>query len=675
MIKPHGRRTYLACTIAIVSVGFSYSSLANELQQNNQLAPNDITLDTIVVTAAPQTSPLTVVTDPKQPRQPVPASDGADYLKTIPGFSVVRKGGSNGDPVFRGMFGSRLNILTDGGTILGGCGSRMDTPTSYISPETYDRITIIKGPQTVVWGPTGSAGTILFERDPHRFHELGGHVSGSILIGTDGRFDKNIDATGGNQYGYIRFTGNQSKAEDYHDGDNNRIHSKWNKWNGDLAVGITPDDDTFLELTAGRGNGEARYADRGMDGSRFLRESYGARFEKSNIGQVLDKVEAQIYYNYVDHVMDNFRLRHRNPPQNWMESNPDRRTLGGKVAATWQWSDFKLQAGIDGKRDTHRNKNTIRTMYPGIGMTNFKTNGWTKDAYITNYGAFGELTWYSSEQSRVITGARVDHYRARAEQISEERTETLPSGFMRFEYDLAQSPTTLYAGIGHTQRFPDYWELFSGANKNTAFKKLSPEKTTQIDFGLQYNNDRLSAWASGYVGWIGDYIIFNQQGTANNVANVDARIMGGEIGAAYKITDYLTTDASLAYSWGKNSSDSRALPQIPPLEVRLGLNYQYDKWSAGALMRIVDSQSRIATNQGNVIGKDFGKSSGFGIFSFNAGYQINKNLKLTAGVDNLFDRYYVEHLNRGGSNMFGFTADQQLPEPGRTLWTKLSFDF
>lgn len=666
MAMSRNKHAYLACIISILSIGLGYQpTYANESQNNKQKDNSDITLDTIVITAAPQTSPLTVVTDPKQPRQPVPASDGADYLKTIPGFSVVRKGGSNGDPVFRGMFGSRLNILTDGGTILGGCGGRMDTPTSYISPETYDRITVIKGPQTVIWGPTGSAGTILFERDPHRFHELSGHVSGSILIGTDGRFDKNLDAVGGNQYGYLRFTGNQSKAGDYHDGDGNRIHSKWSKWNGDLAVGITPDEDTLLELTAGRGNGEARYADRSMDGSRFLRESYGARFVKSNIGAgPLDKVEAQIYYNYIDHVMDNFRLRDLTGAA--MESNPDRRTLGSRINTTWLWDDFKLQAGIDGKRDTHRSKNRVMML---------TTDGWTKDSYISNYGAFGELTWYSSEQSRVITGGRVDHYRARAEQISEERTKTLPSGFMRFEYDLADSPTTLYAGIGHTQRFPDYWELFSGANKNTAFKKLAPEKTTQIDFGLQYNNDRLSAWASGYVGWVGDYIIFTQQGTANNVGNVDARIMGGELGAAYKLTDRWTTDASLAYSWGKNSSDGRALPQIPPLEVRLGLNYQYDKWSAGALMRIVNSQSRVATNQGNVIGKDFGKSSGFGIFSFNGGYQINKNLKLTAGVDNLFDRYYVEHLNRGGSNMFGFTADQQIPEPGRTLWTKLSFDF
>ncbi|MCK1787714.1 TonB-dependent receptor plug domain-containing protein, partial [Pseudomonas sp. TNT11] len=108
-------------------------------------------LSPTVITAIAPSSPLTVVTNPKDPRQPVPASDGGDYLKTIPGFALVRNGGTNGDPVLRGMFGSRLNILTNGSMMLGACPGRMDAPTSYISPETYDKLTVIKGPQTVLW--------------------------------------------------------------------------------------------------------------------------------------------------------------------------------------------------------------------------------------------------------------------------------------------------------------------------------------------------------------------------------------------------------------------------------------------------------------------------------------------------------------------------------------------
>lgn len=77
-------------------------------------AAETASLDEVVVTAPQSTQPLTVKTDPKKPRQPVSAHDGADYLKTIPGFSVIRKGGTDGDPVLRGMAGSRLNILLDG---------------------------------------------------------------------------------------------------------------------------------------------------------------------------------------------------------------------------------------------------------------------------------------------------------------------------------------------------------------------------------------------------------------------------------------------------------------------------------------------------------------------------------------------------------------------------------
>jgi hypothetical protein len=110
------------------------------------------TLDTLVVTAVAPGAPLTWTTDPKLPRQPVPASDGADYLKTIPGFAAIRNGGTNGDPVLRGMFGSRLNVVDNGGTLAGACPARMDNPLSYISPQTYDRLVIVRGPQTVRWG-------------------------------------------------------------------------------------------------------------------------------------------------------------------------------------------------------------------------------------------------------------------------------------------------------------------------------------------------------------------------------------------------------------------------------------------------------------------------------------------------------------------------------------------
>ncbi|MBD9499550.1 TonB-dependent copper receptor [Pseudomonas sp. BGr12] len=649
-----------------------------------------------VITAVAQSSPLTVVTDPKQPRQPIPASDGADYLKTIPGFSAIRNGGTNGDPVLRGMFGSRLNILTNGSTMLGACPARMDAPTSYISPETYDKLTVVKGPETVIWGPGASAGTIRFDREPERFGELGMRVNGSLTAGSNGRFDRVLDAAAGGPEGYLRFTGNKSQSDDYEDGSGNTVPSRWNKWNGDVAVGWTPDADTLVELTAGKGDGEARYAGRGMDGSQFKRESLGLRFEKSNIGGVLDKLEAQVYYNYADHVMDNYSLRTPSGTGMMagpMASNVDRRTLGGRLAATWRWDDFKLITGVDAQTNEHRERS-------GMGINTYDEQPWDKDAVFHNYGAFGELTWYAADRDRVITGARLDRASVKDYRQStgsgmmampnptadDTRADTLPSGFARYEHDLADTPTTLYVGLGHVQRFPDYWELFSPdkgpSGSVNAFDSIKPEKTTQLDFGAQYEDEKLKAWASGYVGVIRDYILFDympggMMGRTSQARNVDARIMGGELGAAYALTSNWTADGTLAYAWGKNTTDDTALPQMPPLEARFGLTYVEGDWSAGGLWRVVAHQGRIAENQGNVVGYDFDESPGFAVFSLNGAYKLSKNLKVSTGVDNLFDKDYAEHLNLAGNAGFGYPANdpESIHEPGRTFWTKVDFSF
>ena len=645
----------------------------------------------LVITAIAPSSPLTVVTNPKDPRQPVPASDGGDYLKTIPGFALIRNGGTNGDPVLRGMFGSRLNILTNGGMMLGACPGRMDAPTSYISPETYDKLTVIKGPQTVLWGPGASAGTILFEREPEHFGELGTRVNASLLAGSNGRFDKTVDAAAGGPLGYVRVIGNTARSDDYKDGNGDTVPSRYDKWNGDVALGWTPDADTLLELTAGKGDGEARSAGRGMDGSQYKRESLGLRFERSNIGDVLDTIEAQVYYNYADHVMDNYSLRTPSGTGMMagpMASNVDRRTLGARIKATWRWADYQLISGIDAQTNEHRKR-------MGMGINTYQDQNWNKDADFHNYGAFGELTWYAAERDRVITGARLDRasakdYRARIGSgmmsrpnptLDKTRADTLPSGFVRYEHDLANSPTTVYAGLGHVQRFPDYWELFSPsagpAGSVNAFDAIKPEKTTQLDMGLQYKTEALEAWASVYAGEIRDYILFDYARGASRAQNINARVMGGEVGAAYQLTSNWKADATLAYAWGKNTTDGKALPQMPPLDTRLGLTYSEDHWSTGALWRVVAPQGRIDRNAGNVVGKDYDKSAGFGVFSLNGAYRINKNLKVSAGVDNLLDKNYSEHLNMAGNAGYGYPANDPTPinEPGRTLWTKVDVSF
>lgn len=105
-----------------------------------------------------------------------------------------------------------------------------------------------------------------------------------------------------------------------------------------------------------------------------------------------------------------------------------------------------------------------------------------------------------------------------------------------------------------------------------------------------------------------DFILFDYAslgGGVKQVRNVNARIMGAEMGASYEVSDHLKLNGTLAYAWGKNSDDGRPMAQIPPLETRLSVQYDDGIWSAGALWRLVAPQKRYATNHGNVASKDF----------------------------------------------------------------------
>lgn len=676
-LQPLAAAISLACFSSVV--------FAAEADSAHILAP-------IVVTAQQGNDAhgLIVHADPKQPTQPIPAVDGAAYLQSIVGFNQIKNGGANGDVTFRGMFGSRIKILTDGTENLGACPSRMDNPASYVSPESYDKITVVKGPQTVQYAHTGSAATVIFEREPEQLTSAKPYRGqASVMLGSYGRLDQNVEAAVGDETKYARLNANRSIADSYQDGAGNTVPSDWEKWNADLALGWTQNEDTWIELKGGKSDGEAVYAGRSMDGSKFARESLGLHVEKKNISEVIKKVEAQVDYSYNDHVMDNFRLR--TPPTttmhgmqmtvlNKMEMEVTRRTLNARAAMTSEWDKVSLMTGIDSQRNKHGG-NMIMYAMPSMNSP-FKTN-----MKFESYGAFGELSYVFNDQHKLVTGARLDQAKIDNLATDTERKETLPSGFIRIESELAEHVKT-YAGLGYVERVPDYWELFSTKyhqSTGTTFADLENEKTVQLDAGYQYEQGAFKSWASVYAGLIQDYILVKYVETKNPknqkeelkayTRNVDATIAGAEAGVAYQLTDQIQADISAMYAWGENTTDHTALPQIAPLEGRFNLRYVQEKYNLGLLWRVVAAQDRTSYREGNIIGYDLEDSKGFGTLSLNGTYNIQKDLDLSVGIDNVLNKNYAEHLNKLGSSGFGYAATEQFNNIGRNYWARISMKF
>jgi len=667
----------------------------------------EATLPEVVVTAPAMEQPLVVSTDPRKPRQPIPAHDGGDYLKTIPGFNVIRKGGTDGDPVFRGMAGSRLNILLDGQTILGGCGGRMDPPTAYVFPSAYDRITVLKGPQTVLYGPGNSAGTVLFERSHKRADQVGNHVEGSLTLGSFGRNDELLDVRSGGEKAYAQGTVTRSDANDYRDGNGQTVHSRYHRWSGNLALGFTPNESTRVEWSAAQSDGKAAYADRSVDGTKFARDNMALKADWTNpVRGVLHRMEAQIFRNYIDHVMDSYSMRVGNPASMMAAMNPDRTTTGGRVAGTLNISGMtQLQLGLDAQTNVHTGRTGAA---PGLkGAYDLKPR--VEDANFRNHGVFGELSHQYSETGRVIGGLRVDWWKAQDRRATvdmmgmipnptqnQTRSDTLTSGFARYERDVMDSAGTVYAGLGHSERFPDYWELF---NKETATTRSAfntrPEKTTQLDIGMTYGGDAVSTSLSGFYSKVSDYILIEQGcknmmgvltvGLANTCAagttltsmtrNIRATTWGGEASAAWRFAQQWKLDGSLAYVRGMNDTDGTPLAQISPLEGRVGTTYDNGTWTVGGLLRLVSAQDRFVANQGNIVGTDIGRTGGFGVFSLNGAWRISENAQISAGVDNLFDKNYAEHISRAGAMVAGFVQTTRVNEMGRNLWVKANVRF
>lgn len=671
----------------------SQLALAGSARAQNEPDP---LAEEMVITTVRMSEALTVATDPRRPRQPLPAHDGADFLKTIPGFSVVRKGGADGDPVFRGMAGSRLSMLVDGATVLGGCGHRMDPPTAYIFPEAFESIEVIKGPQSVQHGPGNAAGVVTFERNRDRVAAPEWQIHSSALAASFGRHDEVLDAAYKSPAFTLRGIATNAEQDNYQDGDGIDIHSAYQRWSSEVSAAWTPSDQLFFELSAGRSDGEAAYADRGMDGSLFEREHYGFKASIDNVSKFITQVESQFYYQYIDHVMDNYTLRTRPPGTPRRAMNPDRKTSGGKLAATFQpLETVTLVMGLDAQKNEHTNRASMN-----MAMTDYRNISRAQDADFNQLGVYGEAAWDITDRGTIKTGFRADHWSATDQRAEvalspmttapnptawQKRSDTLYSGFARYEHVLGNMPATAYAGIGHNERFPDYWELISKESLSTtsAFESTNTEKLTQIDAGLIYNQGSLRGSISVFYNEIADYILIDASvqkpammmtmRSATVTRNIDARSWGAEADVTYGIAPHWRVEMTLASVRGTNKADHVTLAQLPPLEARLGLHYDNRTWSFGTLLRAIDQQNRVDPGRGNIAGQDIGPTPEANVLSFNAGWKPSTRWMVTAGMDNALDNTYAEHISRSGASVAGYDQLARVNEPGRTLWLKAQF--
>ncbi|OAN47947.1 TonB-dependent copper receptor [Magnetospirillum moscoviense] len=648
---------------------------AGPAQAEEQAAASS-TLDQVIVTAPRMEEPMVIVTDPRNPRTPIPPADGAGYLKSIPGFNVVRQGAVDGDPVLRGQGGSRLELLLDGAPLLGGCPNRMDPPTSYVFPNSFDKLTVLKGPQSVVHG--GSAlGTVLVEREAPRFTDWGIRGNASALYGSFDRNDEMVDAQAGASQGFVRAIATHSSSDNYKDGNGSVLHSHYWRHSGTASVGWTPDKDTLLQITADKSQGQAAMPGKMMDATKLDREGLNIQASRSNISPLVAKIKAQLFHNYVDHVMDTFSLRFNNAGNTMSAaSQVDHLMEGvkGSVELT-PTAATKVTVGADYTHDQHSSRSLNNSEYrSGLDID---TKARVKDLELDTYSAFGEVQHELTGSSRLAGGLRVTRVEATRNNFQPNLTNdrTLTSAFGRYEHDVDLGlPVTLFGNLGHVERAPDYWERQKVTANDTTFR-LDTEKTEQLDLGGLFKSGPWSGSATAFYATTRDYILVS----AANAKNVHARRMGGEGEIAYRVTPSWSVEATTAYTWGHNSTHDMPLAQTPPLDSSAAIKYDDGTLLGGLHLRAVSAQTRVDRGWGNIMSTDIDETAGFAVLSANIGWRPIDAMTVTGGVDNIFDKTYAEHISKTGSWSGGdlsmYNDNVRVNEPGRTFWMRGSLKF
>ena len=107
------------------------------------------------------------------------------------------------------------------------------------------------------------------------------------------------------------------------------------------------------------------------------------------------------------------------------------------------------------------------------------------------------------------------------------------------------------------------------------------------------------------------------------------------------------------------------LPEIPPFEANISAGYKFfnRKLMPEFNIRLVAAQNKVSRAFNETT------SPAFTTLNFILDYHYNANLKVYAGVNNIFNATYYEHLNR---RIIG--SSDPLYEPGRLFYMNLIFN-
>ncbi|MBK8503157.1 MAG: TonB-dependent receptor [Saprospiraceae bacterium] len=622
------------------------------------------------------------------------AHDAGALLRQITGLNSIQKGGAYGfDPVIRGFKYDQINIVLDGvQSAVAACPNRMDPATSQMAPNMIDRIEVLKGPHQLRYGNAFGA-TINFAGVQPEF---------SLQKSTYGRISGGYESNGSvlRSEALLGFTGaiydigvftSWSQGSDYQTGNGSTVPADFKRGSIGTNIGLKIASGQHVRLSAIRNlarNADfpALAMDLRDDDTWLLKAEHEANFYDRH----LRSLKTAIFTSLVDHLMDN-RLKPLEPRMMYAETNASTQALGGRTEAMWQYGMNKFYTGID-VRSEHAEGIRVREFLlgPNAGKT-FYDNAWQKGG-ITKSALFSEYQWRKNNLQLVLAG-RLEMNHAQIDDAQQEFIEVNPEtkinqlnpslslgGIKNLQSNIALG---LWLGRAQrsgnlTERYINYLAVGQDPYELLGNPGLSPEVNHQVDLTFQTRSKTLSLNTDLFISYLTDFIssrilsdikpkLPNSPGVRQFLNLDQALIHGFEVELSHELSPKIRQNIGIAYTRGQDLSRKEPLPEIAPLELHYRIlgTFAKNKLQPEIRLRQVIKQSRISSEYGETV------TPSFFLTDVNASYALGKNKRIAAGIQNLFDVNYYEHLTRSVAG----NRDLPIYAPGRNFSITLNFDF
>ena len=274
---------------------------------------------------------------------------------------------------------------------------------------------------------------------------------------------------------------------------------------------------------------------------------------------------------------------------------------------------------------------------------------------------------------------------------------------------------SLLASLAQTTRSPSYIERYlwvpletnaglGDGNNYVGDLNLDPEISRGFDIGFDwiasgvYFSPRIYHW------WINDYIqgisidsnecqapfanaietisCVNGDRTPKRFANVDAKIYGLDLEFGYRLNSDWRLDGIASITRGRRRDINDNLFRISPPKLVVGVTREFNSGNINFQAIAVAEQDKLAhslldpDNLGGNI--DTAATPGYMLANIAASYRFSGKypVTLSAGVNNIFDKYYQDHTSGFNRRVNSFTPiGQKIPGTERNVYLKLVYQW